>query len=283
MSEEPRRGKKKPRAVPSSASPAKRRRPAGAAPEADPAIGRLAADVKTAYVRERNNFESMCLGRSAGYRPARAYDGRPAECTGDGVVLQAAKPSVWRRLAALFLRERIDPRLFMAVQFGRLGPDAAIPEPPQFVARCPETGRDCLPPKVAARWEQARRRKGREIAAALRAEVDIAVGRMRFLQLLAKQKSDDSYAMTLLDAELELSALFRYCLARSLPGKRFRQIAEFFEPEACLQFERYRTFYLRYWTDFLPDDLPDRAREVYGRLYEEVKKDVDQEEEAGPG
>jgi hypothetical protein len=81
---------------------------------------------------------------------------------------------------------------------------------------------------------------------------------------------DDSYAIVLMNRHVAMSPLMRYCLARSIGGVRFRRIATRFEPEAILQFMRYRTQYKRVWKDVLPKGFAARAKRIYPHLIKKL-------------
>lgn len=59
----------------------------------------------------------------------------------------------------------------------------------------------------------------------------------------------------LLDRDLEMSALYRYCVAATDWHPEHRAILEEFEDEARAQYERQPAVYLRAWGSFLPPGL----------------------------
>lgn len=213
-------------------------------------ITKLAKTLRAAYVQARSAFESVKLGTPYKYHVPKSYDGKPPIETTDGVVLQPGTKSVWIELAKFVRREDVDPLLFIEAQFDR-GPTQRAVEPRQL--------------KSAKCLTKARRLtnfKGQEVATELFLQQDTARGKITSLQIYGKLQKEDSYAVTLLDTDLELSPLFRYCLALSIGGLRFRRIAKRFEVEACVQYRRYRTHYKRHWSELLPAGFDRLSRQV---------------------
>lgn len=244
--------KKRLKAEPSSAASGRRRRWEGAAP-IKPGVGRsaLAFTIREIYVRERSAAEQLLYGGEFRYRPPHSYDGsfRPTQ----GMV---AEDSVWHKMMLFYAAQKIDPHAFMGYMFGRCEPGGRLPEPNMLYG-----------PKSIAKWERAQEEKGREIETILTVQTQIAKNQIGYLQRICERKVHDSYAMVLADTTLALSALFRYCLASSIEGSRFRRIAANYEVDASLQFERYRKYYLRHWKDFLPNGFAKRSGKVYAMLY----------------
>jgi hypothetical protein len=77
---------------------------------------------------------------------------------------------------------------------------------------------------------------------------------------------EKAWAWNLGQTSLEMSALFRYKMARVL-GERFLKIAERFEKAAFLQYQRNSRAYDQVWgKQGLPDDFAERANAYYEEL-----------------
>lgn len=241
--------KKKKPDEPAASKPRRRRCQSTVAVNKDAVLTKFSRYVRQAYIAERIEWDRVRTGVRSVYRPAARYDGKPPVETDDGVVLEPGTESVWLRLAKFFLEHRIDPPAYIRIQFEEADNREYAPNPDQLVS-----------PKSLYRWKKAVSNKEREIKLALESQIELASGNIIMLQAYADKTVEDASALTLLNIGLELSALFRYCLALSIGGKRFRQIARRFEVGACLQFERFREFYLRHWAKVLPAGFKERSR-----------------------
>jgi hypothetical protein len=209
----------------------------------------LAAAIKAAYTECRQEWESFRAGEPVRYRPGKRYDGKPAVETADGLVLDGAAGSAWEKLADYFLAREEDPVAYIRFRFERLAPGAPPPEPLQLKGE-----------KLLAEWRRVRERKGPEIAAALLAEANRAADAMTYYQRGMGHTPEESYARTLDDPLLELSALFRYGVATSLGGPRFLRIAARYRDAAVAQYCRYPEHYDRHWARLLPRGFARTAR-----------------------
>jgi hypothetical protein len=229
---------------------------------------RLAVDVRRIYIEERSAFESMKHNTNVVYRPPKRYEGKPAEYLEDEQI-EKAVPPIWLQMARVFVARKIDPPAFIGSIFGDAALDRRAPEPNMLIT---ENSLKC--------WRRIQKEKEEQIALGLKMQQQLALQKIMVLQKLGKQTPEDAYAVTLLNTGLELSALFRYCLALSIGGKRFRHIAQRFEADACIQFVRYKKYYLSHWKDFLPEKISARMRKVYRYLFaEDEDYDIETQEE----
>lgn len=224
--------------------------------------------LRAVYVHERSAFETMKLGERYRYRPPRRYDGRPAVETDDGVVLEKAVKPAWLDLARHLADCGVTMlELFVEAQFHALAPTARAPEPLQLrTDACLSRYRDYVEGTEA------------DVILELKLQTGLAADRITFLQLYGDAAKEDSYAIVLLDDDLELSPLFRYCLATSLGGSRFHRIAKRYGPEACCEYCRCRKYYKRHWKRILPVGFDRYARSVYDVILEEEGRHADPEE-----
>jgi hypothetical protein len=251
-------GKKKSKPTGFSDGP---RRSAPHAEESDrlPALDRDAILVRQTYIEERSAFESLREGVTIRYKVPSEFDGRRAQMTEESVIIRAGKLPIWIKLAREFATRRIDPQEYIRTQFERLDSlEARITEPPQlFSERC------------LARWDLAVSKRGETFALALHVQKTLARDSILSVQYQYNLRGDDAYANVLLDPQLALSSLFRYCLALSIGGPRMRQVARRFEVGACIQYQRYRRHYKRYWKEFLPVGFASKSAKIYRTVYEE--------------
>jgi hypothetical protein len=232
---------------------------------------RLAAAIREHYRKERSIYETAKNGGTrVEYVPPARFDGRPAKLLGDRhppkdalervKPLERAKPSLWLRLARYFRAGRIDPFLYISCQF-ELAPEAVLgraPEPDDLDdAACRE--------RYAIAYAAAEAR----LAQSLPVQKGLAALQIKTLRALRGVPAETAWAAVLCDRHLELSALFRYCLASSIAAEgrpEFADIADRFRGEAITQFERYRDLYLKHWRAVLPEGFADEARQDYAAL-----------------
>jgi hypothetical protein len=109
-----------------------------------------------------------------------------------------------------------------------------------------------------------------DIRVAFKIQRELAERKMVVEQSLGSE-AVEAWREVLLDYSLPLSALFRYCLAKSLVregNERFESVAEEFRVAAALQYLRNPRSYDEIWgPDWIPDDFTQQARKVYERRY----------------
>lgn len=80
----------------------------------------------------------------------------------------------------------------------------------------------------------------------------------------------DAWANVLSNKGLQLTPLFRYCLARILGGDRFEELVERYETAALLQYQYHAEAYAHTWRGIvLWDDVSARARPTYETVIKE--------------
>lgn len=223
----------------------------------DPILAELAGKIRRIYIDERSGFDAVRHGCPVQYRPPKRYDGKPAvylEST-DHVVTPAV-PSAWVKAARIFLRDKIDPAMFIAGLFGYLDLEAIPPEPPHLVS-----------PRNLKKWPLIRERQSGVIRLALATEKSIALCEFLPQKNILGKDTVAAYESVLLNEGLALSPLFRYCQALKIGGKSMRDIAERYQAEACLQFDRYQDYYLCHWKGFLPPKFEARMQQIHDYLY----------------
>jgi hypothetical protein len=221
---------------------------------------RLAERVKRCYVRERTVWESRKQGRPVEYRPASSYDGAPAKTIDDDdeAVVDKAVVSVWHKIATALQGRDIHPETYIQIQFSLLThEDRRPPEPHQL-----------LTPACLAVWKANKNKVAEGLGVALRLQRRLAEQEFSFYKR-NENSPEVCWERVLAKRGIELSALFRYCLAFHLGGERFTPIAERYEAAAMMQFERHRDLYQQIWGSFLPVEFAERSRQMYPELLAE--------------
>jgi hypothetical protein len=216
--------------------------------------------VRLVYVLERTRWERLKAGRRVSYAPPGTYDGTAPRLV-DGnpkAVVGRGKPSVWKALADWLEARDLPPQDYVACAFMLTPIDRRHPpEPRQLMT---ETFRNL--------WLANRDKIEERILVALELQARRAED-MYYSEKDAEATEADAWACVLNNiSSVDLSPLFRYCLAVQFGGARFRRIAAYFESAAILQFERFRGLYLRHWQALLPAGFPERAGARYPDLLE---------------
>lgn len=192
--------------------------------------------VRAAYVRERTRHETARHGTVGTYKVPLEADGRTAKYRGEKLIERAVK-STWQKIVELCEAERIDPQTYIATIFANLEPDAICPNPNYFHGQ-----------KALDRWYELCRGQEKIVELSLNLETSVAAEKMSYYMSLDFPKRR-AYRTTLVDDTLNLSPLFRYCVARSL---NYDDIAEHFYPTAVSQYIQFSAYYDKYWREFLP-------------------------------
>jgi hypothetical protein len=212
----------------------------------------LAGEIRSAYITSRSRWETSRRGVEYHYVVPKGYDAGSRAHRVDGVVMDGKdKPPIWITLAQKFLAQELDPQSYIAELFdSKL---KGVPEPAQlFDAR------------FLAQWREVSKGMERRLKVALRVQKQTAL-----MQVL-KQKdlglsSVHAHAAVLLDEQLQLSALYRFCLAYELRkhDQLFRDIMRQFALPAAVQFRRARKPYQRAWGAWLPESFIKVSRKLY--------------------
>lgn len=211
--------------------------------------------VKQCYEWERKRWESRKEGRLLSYEAPAAYAGTAPKRI-ENVIVQNGLKSEWDATVAWCKRNGIEePEAFIRVAFDHTPIDRkAAPHPKDFRSE-----------KYLLIWKKYYPKLLENMTTKL--EIEKRAGSAAIAShLVVGTPREDSYAIVLMNRHVAMSPLMRYCLARSIGGVRFRRIATRFEPEAILQFMRYRTQYKKVWKDVLPKGFAGRAKRIYPNL-----------------
>ena len=215
-----------------------------------------ARKLKEIYIFERRAFERASTGKPSRYVPPCKYDGGFQSGDADkpeGVEL----PNAWMEAARRLVVQGIDPASYVSAIFSAMVERFTRgPEPSQLTKQC-----------WLDLYEEVHAEDNDDIRLNLVLESDTAkqhvVERMHGYQF-TKEEAIES---VLLDFDLSLSYLFRYCLAMEAKSERLTDIADrLFAVGAAIQYARDREYYDQHWGKWLPEDFPALAMTVHGIL-----------------
>lgn len=244
----------------SDGSYARRRVSAASAKDDDPAdptpTGLLSAAglLKAVYNWERSHWSSVREGHPVVYVSPKKYDGVAALTVDGELTVEPAHPSVWVSLATFVEQLKAPPGCYVSLQFLLLTREENAPEPLQLRA-----------PKYERRWQENWGKLPDRLRLSLLVQKGVAERQFAGIRSVGRDP-EDVWAFVLLDEGIELSALFRCCVAAQLGSDRFDRIAERYEAEAILQFGRFPAQYRKAWGAFIPRGFALRARRVYPYL-----------------
>lgn len=223
------------------------------------ALEELAQTVRAAYSLTRSLYETAKAGTTVLYSIPKQYDGKPSVETEDGVCIERGVSAVWPKLAQKFVELEIDPEAYISVQFDGRDISHRPPEPNQlFSAQC------------LRYWQKSKNVKGAEIKTLLDTNRRVFELNVSYLEQRGVSKID-AVIQTLIDFNLSLSFLFRYCYAyrayKATSMDRFKEIAKAFKHKAAVQFHFFKAEYMTYWSDVLPEAFVKNAAELYQQFY----------------
>lgn len=243
----------KPKTTPTGFQPADKSK-VGKKPVTGPRVSTVKAWlVKVTYIQERSRWESFKQGETVTYRPPRSYDGKKAVTYDDELEVESAKNSVWQKIVEWCEKRKIQPEEYVRSAFTDLPVyRQTAPEPNQIMGA-----------KYESKWKEVSVKMEERLAASLAAEKALALRHVVVNQSLYGDTAEFAQHCVLTDGNIDLSPLFRYCLAISIGGKLMRKIARKFQAEAVLQFECYRRQYKKTWADVLPEGFSAMSKRLY--------------------
>jgi hypothetical protein len=202
--------------------------------------------LKAAYTNAYRALQEALLGRKSFYKPSPMFDGHP------GSLEESPRESVWLKAARALRRLGYDPEAYVRAQFdvySKNGP----PRPDQLTS-----------PSSVRLYEH--RCRGEEVVArerfSLGSQVEVAKQRIEAL-VAGGYAPEDAWYEVLLDPDVDLSPLFRYCLAVSISRKadaedeRFAELSAELKPAAVAQYTTYQEAFDAEWVKFLPRGFPE--------------------------
>jgi len=249
-------------------SPRKRKKapPVAEVTAAEEAIG---LRLREAYVDARSAFDTYLNGTLTRYTVPQLYDRGGGAVEVEGVVVEGKNAApLWPKLARKFIALEIDPVEYTHCVFGYASDNHAKTA---FGDHCPPEPNQLLSKTWLNYYRECELSdaNGVLVKNALLNQASTAMREINFLHLCGKQTMLNSQYLVLLNPQLELSALFRYCLARELSeqNSEFDRIANLHERGAVIQFWSKRTQYLKHWRRLLPDDFVANARGLYTETF----------------
>jgi hypothetical protein len=207
-----------------------------------------AAKIHYTYVVERTFFEAEISGCSDDvYRPSRRW-GRPDD-----------PESVWVELARFALEDQIDGPDYIRRAFQATTGNEA--------PRADQLKSDYV--KTQYRRGSIQRIERRRLRIAFKSQRDLFHSSVSSISLMyPKWDNPKVWRYVLLDSQLSLTPLFRYCLARA---ERFKSLSLRYRGAAAVQYSRNPDDYGVVWGDWIPEKFrvkaPQLAREAIGETY----------------
>lgn len=216
-------------------------------------LDRIAAwRVKSCYIQERSRWETFKAGHTVMYKPPKSYDGLRAITVDGEVELQRSKSSVWFKLVNWCQHNDANPEEYVRVAFSSLPMSVSAPEPIQLMSN-----------KYLEKWKSVSVTIPEVLTRKLQAEQRIASTHFVYRRTIYKEKHQFALRCVLTNADLELSPLFRYCVAVDTNTPDMQPIILKFFAEAVLQFECYREAYTSAWASVLPPKFSNQSKLAY--------------------
>lgn len=212
----------------------------------------LAWRVKACYTQERGRWESFRSGATVAYRPPKAYDGRRPVTVDGELEVVPARASVWQALVDWCQRQEINPEEYVRISFAALPMTTSAPEPDQLKSA-----------KYRNKWAELSGNIEEILRQKLASEKTTAAQNFVLRRRVYRETHAFALWCVLTDASLELSPLFRYCVAVDTNTAKTREIAQTFFAEAVIQFECYRAAYQTAWAAVLPKEFATQAKRAY--------------------
>lgn len=205
---------------------------------------KLGKRIKSIYIAQRTAFDRRIKGIETIWRSCRRYDQGVSETVETKAVLP-----VWITLARFFREKEINPYDYINFHFQK----QLITNPLEpFQLKTDKNWQD---------YEVWKKKEVKSILIAFRTQKSICTTNIQIVQSNGSRASNkEVYVDVLTDEALELSALFRYCLARSL---NLKDIASIYEQQAAMQFYCNPDAYLKIWKKWLPQGFHERARKLF--------------------
>lgn len=181
----------------------------------------------------------------------------PAADNVEVLMTTAQRTRPWLGLARQVISERADPESFIRAQFETLPPNGRPPYPDQMRG-----------PRAWARYKQWLKHLDWRVRSAFRIQSNAAQQAISWHRSMGQCDSQTAWYRALLDHNVEMSALFRYCLARdihaSTQDERFRRIMQRMETAAAMQYIRSADAYDKVWGQrWIPTGFRDQAQAIY--------------------
>jgi hypothetical protein len=190
-------------------------------------------------------------GKRCRYRLPACWDRPVAAAAGD-----EGLPDVWLALVRLCARHGIDAVDFLRWQMRPVTLLDGVPQPNQLASQ----------PRIQ-RYLDAFPAEKQSVLVSFNSQQTHARGFLAYWRDMPEVNRQQALAATITTKAIDLTPLFRYCLACSIPGDYFRKIAESQEVAAAVQYAGNRRAYdATGWSAFIPPQLRMKADRIYSAL-----------------
>lgn len=216
-------------------------------------VDALAERIRELYVHERQMHEARTT-RVGTYNGNPMWDGGSVMVYGSkNAVKRECKP-IWPKIAIFVLNNRLDPDRFVRAQFFNLG-QRRVPAPNHLL------GQGAL--AKYANWPNMQEISEKEVVNSLATASAIFRIQVGDYVSITKKPRPVIVKSVLLDENLSMSVLFRYCMAKR---EKIGSVAKRYFRAAAWQYTRDKALYDYHWKDFIPEGFSDRALAIYGNL-----------------
>lgn len=209
---------------------------------------RLARAVRTAYILERSEYETLRAGQWTSWSPKREAD----LFNERGKKVCSGLNSVWEKVAQICRELQAHPASYVRVQFEAWNDPRRAPPPAFLVSR-----------RAQDIYLEAMPRKLAELNRALQAQKEVAIQQIRCLRRAGVESADEAAAIVIGDLTLPLSPLFRYCFAASLGSKQGESLCRRLRASAVAQYLRFADLYDQTWSQVLPASFRKEAERLW--------------------
>lgn len=242
----------------------------------------IAELIRNTYMVEKNRYTAavrptQAQGQSPAFgdrlKPAVTASRAKTHASVEDEIMSSvsAKPksNVWLRIADFCIKRMYDPEKYVRYQFlnlGNQGRRATLP-----------TAEHLMTPAAVTRYLAGLGDLTRELQSAFDVqrstfEIEAAVIRQR----LSCRSDQDAWYTALNDVSLPLTALFRYCLARSIRDQEslsadvkntFHNTVRRFAVAAAVQYVYAEEAYDQVWKEWIPPDFKAQAKAQYWKSH----------------
>jgi len=217
----------------------------------------MGAELKNTYTLQRRLYETQRDGVVSTYRPAKKYDGASKSLYGaDDVTLEGKERpliNLWEYLAAKLFRRDIKPTDYVERVFATMrGEVVSCPMPTQLLS---DTWYE--------RYKTSAESILREVESDFRTQRQVARSEVVVNITCGDMSNEKAIFEAVTDPNINLTDLFRYCLALSVDDEMVRSAAERFWVGAALEYHPRRRQYKKVWGGYIPREFPKEARELY--------------------
>lgn len=224
--------------------------------QVDRLLLRTAQQLRNTYIFQRRAYLQALTGKESLWLPPRTEKGQKGAPENPEI---GKRPDQWLHITRTLMAQKINPIEYVNRIFaGLIGKNRRAPEPGAL---------------LSANWINFHRHRSRvapeEIAVALRSQRQVAADYILSLQS-PKVSMLQATIEVLEDDDIPLSALFRYCLAVSMPEVEVQPVARFYQGAAALQYIPSAQIYNRVWKELIPAEFRELAKVLHYEYFRNV-------------